>query len=351
MGELNYIRLSEDTYILQTYKGQYDGLSYVSSRLAEGCSYGQEKPAPGARKKVLVPGIPHMYVDRLDANDINICYTTFETDHLPQSWTEPLNRHYQGCIVPHPAVKKVFAGSGVTIPIFVAHQGYTRLPQSSAGHRSLERTFTIGFLGVPQARKNLHKLFDACRSLVREALIPELKLAVHAATYYDELDPARFDTMKKADFVLYSEGKKTEQELAAWYANLSAYCFPSSGEGWSFTPRESLYLGVPTILSDIPVHRELIRSGYCQPVPHRGREPALYDHYENGKRGKAAYGKWHSIETADIRQSILDVYRHYPAFLAKAAEGSRWIARKWKNEDSLRRVGAIMTGINLSSLG
>nr|VFJ57238.1 MAG: hypothetical protein BECKDK2373B_GA0170837_106425 [Candidatus Kentron sp. DK]VFJ69723.1 MAG: hypothetical protein BECKDK2373C_GA0170839_12281 [Candidatus Kentron sp. DK] len=243
MGEVNYIRLSEDTYLLQTYDGQYDGLSYVSSRLAEGRPYGRADPVYGARKKVLIPDMPHVHVHRLDGNDVNICYTTFETNRLPQSWADILNRHYQGCIVPHPAVKKAFAASGVRIPTFVAHQGYTRLPRSPVGHRSPEHAFTIGFLGVPQARKNLHKLFDACRSLVREALIPELKLAVHAATYYDELDPAWFDTMKKADFVLYSEGKKTEQELAAWYGNLSAYCFPSSGEGWSFTPRESLYLG------------------------------------------------------------------------------------------------------------
>nr|VFJ57234.1 MAG: hypothetical protein BECKDK2373B_GA0170837_106424 [Candidatus Kentron sp. DK] len=118
---------------------------------------------------------------------------------------------------------------------------------------------------------------------------------------------------------------------------------------WAFPqqnhPKSDRLLGVPTILSDIPVHKELIHSGYCQPISHRGLEPALYDHYENGTRGKIAYGKWHSIETADIRQSILDVYRHYPDFLAKATEGSRWIAGKWKNGDSLRRVEAIMNGI------
>ena len=346
MESSNYIRLSEDTYILQTYKGQYDGLSYVSSRLTKGCPDDRGDPVPGKRKKVLIPDTPHVHIKCLDSNDINVCYTTFETDHLPPHWTDILNRHYQGCIVPHPAVKKIFARSGVTIPTFVAHQGYTRLPRSPAGHLSPKQSFTVGFLGVPQARKNLHKLFDACRGLVQDGQIPELKLAVHAATYYDELDPAWFDTMKREDFVVYSEGKKTEQELAAWYGNLSAYCFPSSGEGWSFTPRESLYLGVPTILSDIPVHRELIRSGYCQPIPHRGLAPALYDHLENGKRTKIAYGRWRDIQTEDVRQSIWDVYRDYPAFLEKAAEGSRWIAGKWKNEDSLRRVRVIMDGIS-----
>ncbi|MEZ4548823.1 MAG: hypothetical protein R3B51_14430 [Thermodesulfobacteriota bacterium] len=66
-------------------------------------------------------------------------------------------------------------------------------------------------------------------------------------------------------------GDVDEDGTSEWYAGLSCYVFPSSGEGWSFTPRESLYLGIPTLITDIPVHDELVRSGYYKRLFRRGR--------------------------------------------------------------------------------
>ncbi len=48
----------------------------------------------------------------------------------------------------------------------------------------------------------------------------------------------------------------------------NCYAYPSSGEGWSFTPRESLFLGVPTVVSAIPVHAELRAPGSAPPSPY-----------------------------------------------------------------------------------
>ena len=283
--------------------------------------------------------MPYIYGAMLDKKNTNICYTTFETSQLPQGWVDSLSNNYQACIVPHTAIKKVFVQSGISIPIFVVHQGYTRLPRLP---HLFEKSFTIGFLGVPQARKNLHKLFGACKDLIHNGQIPELKLTIHVATYYDELDHGWFEEMKQADFVTYSEGKKNERELGEWYAKLSAYCFPSSGEGWSFTPRESLYLGIPTILSDIPVHRELINSGYCQPIANQGLEAAVYDHYENGKRRKITYGQWHCIQKKDIQSAIFDVYQNYSLWKERAQLATQWIAQQWKNEDCLSKVKKVV---------
>jgi glycosyltransferase involved in cell wall biosynthesis len=40
-------------------------------------------------------------------------------------------------------------------------------------------------------------------------------------------------------------------------SGLDVYCFLSSGEGWSVTPREALHLGKPVVLLDAHVHAEL----------------------------------------------------------------------------------------------
>jgi len=118
----------------------------------------------------------------------------------------------------------------------------------------------------------------------------------------------------------------TEEWTAEWYGRLSCYVFPSSGEGWSFTPRESMYLGIPTVLTDIPVHREIIESGYCRAIPVRGKEDASYD--------GDTYGQWDRVSVNDIEDAVWDVYRNYGSYLIRAVQGSRWIENKWTNEGS-----------------
>ena len=341
LKKLQYYRLTDNIEVLQAYGNAYDGLSYVSYRLTSNLRNKVDLNSDNSKMKRLIPAMPHIYGPYLDQEHVNVSFTTIETTCLPKQWVFDLNKYYQACIVPHLNIKKIFIQSGVKIPIFTVHQGYTRLPQlNKQQYNTLP--FVIGFLGVPQARKNVFKLFKACQALIQSGEIPKLKLSIHVATYYDELDTAWFKPLKDSGFVIYSEGTKTEKELSEWYSSLSAYCFPSSGEGWSFTPRESLYLGIPTIISTITVHKQLIQSGYCYGIPNRGWEPAIYDHYSNGNRGKITYGKWNTIQTEDIQQSILEVYKNYDTWQKKAKEGSTWISKKWKNENSLNRIKAVL---------
>jgi glycosyltransferase involved in cell wall biosynthesis len=132
--------------------------------------------------------------------------------------------------------------------------------------------------------------------------------------------------MENSPFVEWTWGAMTEEWTAEWYGELSCYVFPSSGEGWSFTPRESLYLGIPTILTDIPVHRELVESGYCGVIPVSGREDAVYD--------GNTYGQWDRVSVQDIEDALWDVYRNYGSYLIRAMQGASWIENKWTNEDS-----------------
>lgn len=132
--------------------------------------------------------------------------------------------------------------------------------------------------------------------------------------------------MENSPFVEWTWGRMSEEWTAEWYGRLSCYVFPSSGEGWSFTPRESMYLGVPTVLTDIPVHREIIESGYCRAIPVCGKEDANYE--------GNTYGQWDRVSLNDIEDAVWDVYRNYGSYLIRALQGSRWIENKWTNEGS-----------------
>lgn len=313
-------RNGREHFVLTTYSGsQRDGLSAVFEKLGRvGTLVGDTRHLADAT--VLVAGVPFLYLDRLSPRNRNVLYTTFETSRLPGQWVETINRHYHHCIVPHPAVARVFADSGIRLPMTAIQQGFTRY-RRGAGRQD---GFRVGFAGVPVERKNLDKLYEACAQLVE--VIPELRLAVHVSHYYDWMDRGPSVALREAPFVDWSEGVLSRQRMSGWWGGLSCYAFPSSGEGWSFTPREALFLGIPTVLSDIPVHRELIESGFCRPIPSRGTEAAGV---QAGATGELA-----RIEVGDIREAILAIYQDLEQETARARAGSRWMEGRWLESDT-----------------
>jgi glycosyltransferase involved in cell wall biosynthesis len=136
--------------------------------------------------------------------------------------------------------------------------------------------------------------------------------------------------MEHSPFVEWTWGAVSDEQTSEWYGRLSCYVFPSSGEGWSFTPRESLYMGVPTLLTDIPVHKEIIESGYCRVIPVSGKEEAKFE--------GSIFGQWDRVSVGDIEDAVWDVYQNYGSHLIRAIQGSRWIENKWTNESSQQRL-------------
>ncbi len=319
----NGIQISDDIYVLRIYeKNPFDGLTSVYERTSViGKVVADTKHLTG--KKVLVPGMPPFFTDRLSKDNINVVYTTFESTEIPRFWLKPINEHYARCIVPHEYMKEVFEASGVRVPVTVIQQGFTRY-RRKFNIKPQSGVFRIGFLGVPYKRKNLFKVYQACVNLLGK--IPGLRLAVHSALLFPSIYTPEVILMENSPFVEWTWGAMTEEWTAEWFGKLSCYVFPSSGEGWSFTPRESLYLGIPTVLTDIPVHRELVESGYCGVIPVSGREDAAYE--------GNTYGQWDRVSVQDIEDAIWDVYQNYGSYLIRAMQGSRWIENRWTNEGS-----------------
>ena len=321
------ISAPDDIYVLRTYNEKPDdGLTYVLNR-ASGIGVLTEDTGDMKGEKVLICGMPPSYTGRISGKNTNIVYTTFESTELPRLWARAMNKHYDYCIVPHPHISKVFESSGVKIPIKVIHQGFTRHKRKYRESK-IGDIFRIGFLGVPYERKNLFKLYQACVNLYAE--IPGLRLAVHVAKAYSGMFTPQFALVKHTPFVEWTEGRLTEDEISKWYGRLSCLVFPSSGEGWSFTPRESMYLGIPTVLTDIPVHRDLTVSGFYKEIPVSGKEDAVFE-------GKV-FGEWDRVSVEEIENSIRDLYQNYGNYYIKALQGSRWIENKWTNESAQQRL-------------
>jgi len=315
---------NDNIIILETYpsnEGPYDGLSGFFDEVKDlGVIMDDTSNIAGA--KVLVMGVAPLYANKISELNTNIVFTTFESDEIPQHWVSAIN-NYDYCIVPHKEIVTVFERSGVTIPVSVIHQGYSRFARTAIRDRPVKE-FNVGFLGIPVNRKNLMKLYTACKILQQES-IPDIRLHVHVSFFYDWLDESPFLQLKNDDMVVWTCGKYDASQISAWYHRLSCYVFPSSGEGWSYTPRESLYLGIPTIITDIPVHRELTDSGFCKVINTSGREAADFH--------GSFHGTWARIEVHEIREAISDVYNRYDFFSRQAQQGSVWMEDKWLNQD------------------
>jgi hypothetical protein len=89
-------------------------------------------------------------------------------------------------------------------------------------------------------------------------------------------------------------------------------------------------MGVPTLLTDIPVHKEIIESGYCRVIPVSGKEEAKFE--------GSIFGQWDRVSVGDIEDAVWDVYQNYGSHLIRAIQGSRWIENKWTNESSQQRL-------------
>jgi len=320
-----------DAYVLQCYGDDpVDGLSSVQALVRPlGPLVADSRALVG--KKVVVAGIPFLHEERLSPANRNIVYTTFEGSILPSHWVGSINRHYHHVIVPHDRVRDVFAASGVAAPISVVGQGFKRLPRMETAPTAPR----VGFLGVPVRRKNLVALYRACHML--RPRWPDLRLAVHVATWYDWLDRGTCEALRADPLVAWSEGRMSAEALGAWYRSLTCYAYPSRAEGWSFTPRESLFLGVPTIVSDIAMHRELAASGYCHVIPNRGPEPARF---EGG-----VFGDWERIDAEDIAM-VLEQVRSDPAAAQRRAQaGAEWIEQRWLNSEAQHQLARVVAAL------
>jgi glycosyltransferase involved in cell wall biosynthesis len=113
----------------------------------------------------------------------------------------------------------------------------------------------ILFVGNAFVHKNLSRLINAIK-IVRDTIDIDL-IIVGKIAGLKNLDGNALNIAKEnADFVKVI-GRVPPLELKNWMANASALAFPSIYEGFGLPPLEALACGIPVMVSDIPVHREL----------------------------------------------------------------------------------------------
>ena len=211
-------------------------------------------------------------------------------------------------------VAQNFKESGVNCQISVVEQPFQRYERTALLTYNPE-VIKIGFNGLPTNRKNVTKLIEAIKLADNKNKKFHLYIKIPYTVnndYSDLID----------DNITVEIGDFTAEQMSEWYSKLNAYIFPSGGEGWSFTPRESLYLGVPTVITDINVHQELLP--YCCVISNDQKKELAYYEFCQAFHG---YQNQYSIE--NILNALNDLFNNYDKYLDLAQSGSVWISDLW----------------------
>jgi mannosyltransferase OCH1-like enzyme len=267
---------------------------------------------------VLVFGNPSTNKSKTSKSNTNYIYAIWDDRFLTNNWVKSINNNYNYCIVPHACIKEAFQSSGVTIPIEVINLGFTKLKRNfCVEDDSVKTDFTIGFSGTT-CKNDLKKIIIACKN-IKNNFIPELKLKMLWNSDISHRSPTLQGTGSH-DCETWIENTYTLNELSNWYDDMHCYISINSKDRWSLGPMESLYLGIPSIITEEPIYDELINSGFYEVIkPDKLKNNSLSD-------SKIQVG------IGDIERSILEVYNKYEHYNNIAIEGALWIEDKWSCE-------------------
>jgi glycosyltransferase involved in cell wall biosynthesis/tetratricopeptide (TPR) repeat protein len=312
-----------DLYILDTHSQEASGLGLLSRRCHRlGKLVADTRDVSG---KVLVAGRPDLYKTLVKSENINYIWTTFESDRIPESWVLAINENFDEVFVPHQYVLESFRNSGVQRPISIIPQAFPLRHRTQPINKDPGK-LRLGMLGVPNLRKNFEKVVEAVQHLRNSGRNVELYIHCPHLIHESQSDWA------KIPGVYLTQGVFSDAEIDAWYSQLDAYIYPSSGEGWSFTPREAMSLGIPTIVSDIPLHQDLVESRKFVTVCSSEYEPAYYEFLGTH------CGLWKKYSVDAIVGGIIHLMDDYQNWYERAQNAREWILQECQWQDTEQKL-------------
>jgi glycosyltransferase involved in cell wall biosynthesis len=115
------------------------------------------------------------------------------------------------------------------------------------------------------------------------------------------------DLLDKHENIELESRSLSREEYILWMSSLDLYCFISSGEGYSITPREALHLGIPTILLDAHVHCEFSHLPGVIKVAECGKKPSIPAQH----RSHLSQGSDWKVDKQSLKDALLFGAEHH----------------------------------------
>jgi len=268
-----------------------------------------------------------IYTDTLNAYSIEqlklncklkFAYSLVEGTEVPSEWVKKLNEYFDGVLVGDNYLIDIYKNSGVKIPIFVLPIALDLEPLLIKEKKFFRNeVFTLGFSGGFGESKNHKLLIQAfCEEFINEQNLVKLKLHGRQGHYYNEIK--NFVNSKNQNNIELIFQTFTRDEYINFLLSLDAYVILSKGEGFSITPRESLALGLPTIVSNNTSQKTICNSGFVYSVKSEIKEPHI-------TVGKKVYGYDFNCKLEDAKKALRDVYNNYTYYLNLSKKGRNWV--------------------------
>lgn len=191
---------------------------------------------------------------------IKICYPVFDATVPPVEWIEKINKNFDLCLTPSRYVAHNFRRYGVTIDCFglecvVLIDDFINIKKFSSN-----KIFRFGCVSGFEARKNIPFLARSFSKAFTKK--DNVELFIHSVdrknllTDYGEFKKVIYDLQKTCNIILHDQFVSHQEMMEIW-SSFDAYAIAQRSTGYYTTPLEAMACGIPVILSDIPVHREL----------------------------------------------------------------------------------------------
>jgi glycosyltransferase involved in cell wall biosynthesis len=233
-----------------------------------------------------------------DKKQLRLVYDMAETSRISKDAADVLNL-YDAVLVPDPFLIDVFASSGVKVPIFVLPLGMyiDDLLESEPVKRD-RVPFVFGNFGYLQERKNQILLVQAFAKAFGNN--PDVQLWLSARGAFENYEKAVRAEIEKLGLtnVVVENSCYTRTEYINKFKKINCYVNISTGEGFSYQPRESMLLGVPVIVSDNTAQTTICASGHARAVPSNILVPYVIPEF----------GHYYQCSIEDVAEALIDVY-------------------------------------------
>jgi glycosyltransferase involved in cell wall biosynthesis len=242
---------------------------------------------------------------------LKFCYPVFDGSIPPKDWIDIVNYNFDSLLCSSNFLVESFVKNGVVKPVF--NFGY---PVEREGFLASQPTldnkkFRFGAIGALESRKNITKVVSAFDLAFKGN--DDVELYVHSS--YSMEDDYKSDFYRQLNKlnnpnIHFSSQTLSENEKNSLFKSFNSVVHVSMAEGYSIVPREALFLGLPIIISNIPVHVETM-FGFS------GEEEGIFwvdanvplkiCHFSLGKR---FLGVQYDCEVNDIKSQMIKLYEN-----------------------------------------
>ena len=252
---------------------------------------------------------------------INIAYSMFESDQIPQEWVDELNK-LDVIILPDQWLEDVYKKSGVKKPIFI-------IPCLMDMHELLEiektitmpiknkEEFIFGCSAVMEERKNIELLIRAFNQAFKNN--NNYKLIIHSKSNLNKEKIENLITSLAANNIELLIQRMNKKDYVFFLKSLDCYVLISSGEGFSLTPREAIVLNVPCLISNNTGHTTIADAKVCTDIKCIIKKKAF------SKKFKRQLGYQYYPELIDVSDALINFTENYLEKLKLTKRAYDWV--------------------------